>query len=165
MLDDDVYEEVETARRMAEAARALLDSLDSTQRAKATLVFDNDDERTDWHYIPRDRKGLPIKEMDGSQRVLAHKLVASGLSTQAHDRARKIMALEEVLAQLEGDGRRFIRDQEFYYVSIFGDPGDDGLHVAPMVQERGQGGPTPLVHPVALIQHTHAAGEHGRDES
>jgi hypothetical protein len=126
MIDDDAYEEVETARRMAEAARALLDSLDSTQRAKATLVFDNDDERTDWHYIPRDRMGLPIKEMDGSQRALAHKLVATGLSMQAHDRARKIMALEEVLAQLEGDGRRFMRDQELYCVSIFGDPGDDG---------------------------------------
>ncbi len=122
---DDTYQEVETARRMAGAAQTLLASLDSTQRAKATRVFDNDDERTDWHYIPRDRIGLPIKEMDGSQRALAHELVASGLSSRAHDRARKIMGLEKVLAQIEGDGRRFDRDEELYYLSIFGDPCDE----------------------------------------
>lgn len=110
---------------MAGAAQTLLASLDSTQRAKATLVFDNDDERTDWHYIPRDRIGLPIKEMDGSQRALAHELVASGLSSRAHDRARKIMGLEKVLAQIEGGGRRFDRDEELYYFSIFGDPSDE----------------------------------------
>ena len=125
MTGDDAYREIETARRMAGAARALLASLDSTQRAKATMVFDSDDERTDWHYIPRDRPGLSIKEMDSSQRALAHELVASGLSPQAHDRTRQIMTLEKVLAQIEGDGRRFDRDQELYYVSIFGDPGDE----------------------------------------
>ena len=35
------------------------------------------------------------------------------------------MGLEKVLAQIEGDGRRFDRDEELYYLSIFGDPCDE----------------------------------------
>ena len=37
-------------------------------------------ERTNWHFIPRERAGLPIKEMTQQQRLLAHALLATGLS-------------------------------------------------------------------------------------
>ena len=61
----------DTARRMADAALAFLDALDESQRGKARLDFADESERTNWHYIPRERAGLPIKEMDGAQRARA----------------------------------------------------------------------------------------------
>ena len=116
----------DTARRMADAALAFLDALDEAQRSKARLDFADESERTNWHYIPRERAGLPIKEMDGIQRARALDLVAAGLSAPAHQRARTIMALEPVLAEVEGRGGRFSRDEELYYVSLFGEVGGGG---------------------------------------
>ena len=116
----------DTARRMADAALAFLDALDEGQRSKARLDFADESERTNWHYIPRERAGLPIKEMDAAQRARALDLVAAGLSAPARERARTIMALEPVLAEVEGRGGRFSRDEELYYVSLFGEVGGGG---------------------------------------
>jgi hypothetical protein len=48
--------------QMAEFANAFLGSLKEEQRAKAVFKFE-DEERENWHFIPRERKGLPMKEM------------------------------------------------------------------------------------------------------
>lgn len=122
---DQVYQEADTARRMAAAASALLDSLYADQRERATMDFGDATEREDWHYVPRVRTGLSFKEMDGGQRGLAHALIGTGLSTGAHAKARTIIELEEILGAIEGPGRKFKRDSELYYISIFGSPGDD----------------------------------------
>ena len=116
----------DTARRMADAALAFVDALDDAQQSTARLDFADEEERTNWHYIPRERAGLPIKDMDGVQRARALDLVATGLSAPAHERAQTIMALESILAEVEGGGRRFSRDEELYYVSLFGEIGGDG---------------------------------------
>ncbi len=116
----------DTSRRMADAALAFLDALDESQRNQARLDFGDDAERTNWHYIPRERAGLPIKEMDAAQRARALDLVATGLSAPAHQRAQTIMTLEAVLAEVEGRGRRWARDEELYYVSLFGEIGGEG---------------------------------------
>ena len=115
----------DTAKRMAEAVEAFLDSLQPEQKSKAQLVFSNERERRNWHYIPRDRLGLPLKEMDGAQRAMAHRLVASGLSSGVYARAQTIIQLETVLAELEGPKRRFSRDPDLYFVSVFGAPVSD----------------------------------------
>src|SRR5947207_3379071 len=47
---------------MADAASKFLASLDGDQKAKATFDFKNE-ERQNWHFIPKDRKGLTVKEM------------------------------------------------------------------------------------------------------
>jgi hypothetical protein len=120
------YQHPETAQRMGTAAQAFLGSLDATRRAKASLDFADEKERTDWHYIPRDRPGLPIKEMDATQRQLAHALVETGLGPLGRQKVKTIMGLESVLADLEGPDGRFLRDPELYYLSIFGQPGDEG---------------------------------------
>ena len=39
----------DTARSMADAARALLDALDDTQRTRVSVDFDATSERTNWH--------------------------------------------------------------------------------------------------------------------
>ncbi|NKB67884.1 MAG: DUF3500 domain-containing protein [Candidatus Latescibacteria bacterium] len=118
-----IYQEAATAQLMAAAATAWLAALRPDQRTRAALDFADDSERTNWHYIPRDRAGLPLRDMDGPQRQLAHSLVGTGLSGPGHERARTIIGLEEVLAEVEGTGRRFPRDPELYYLSVFGTPG------------------------------------------
>ena len=125
MRTEDNIVRTETARRMAGAAAELLESFTSDQRAKAVVGFD-DEERENWHYIPRDRTGLPLKEMDARQRSLTQNLVATGLSPAAHRRANTIIELEPILAEIEGEGRKFARDPGLYFVTLFGTPGGEG---------------------------------------
>ena len=61
----------DAAFQMAEFANAFLGSLKPEQKEKATFKFE-EEERENWHFIPRERKGLPIKEMTDQQRLLAH---------------------------------------------------------------------------------------------
>jgi hypothetical protein len=107
---------------MSAAALNFLAALTPEQKAKATFDF-TDEERANWHFIPRPRKGLPIKEMTQEQRLLAQALLASGLSNRGYEKAVSIMSLEAVLAVLENDTENKKRDPEKYYVSIFGAPG------------------------------------------
>src|SRR5580765_3491468 len=109
------------AEDMAAAANKLLASLDAAQKAKATFDL-KADERSTWHYIPKIRKGLTIKDMNPDQRKLAHALLASGLSQRAYSKATNIMSLEPVLRELEAPAGTMVRDQELYYFSIFGKP-------------------------------------------
>ena len=67
-----------TGNQMAESANRFLAALDDSQKSQATFKFD-DAERLNWHFIPRPRKGLPIKEMTPAQRALAFGLVQAGL--------------------------------------------------------------------------------------
>lgn len=112
-----------TASRMTGAAVALLAVLDDPQRGKASFAFADDDERRSWAYFPRDFPGLPLREMDGAQRKLTHALVASGLSIHAYAQATTIMALDDVLNEIEGRRLDALRDSGRYFVSIFGAPG------------------------------------------
>jgi len=110
------------AEEMAAAANKFLASLDARQKAKATFDFKGD-ERLNWHFIPKERKGLTIKEMTSDQRKLAHALLASGLSQQGYAKATNIMSLEPILFELEGAARKFPRDPELYHFFVFGKPG------------------------------------------
>ncbi|MDZ4289675.1 MAG: DUF3500 domain-containing protein [Prosthecobacter sp.] len=121
----------EAGTQMAAAAKFLLSVLTPEQRAQATFKFE-DEERENWHFIPRVRKGLPLKEMTQQQRLLAHALLNTGLGFRGTAKAVTIMSLEEVLYGIEGadESKRAVarekRDPEKYFVSIFGEPGDKG---------------------------------------
>jgi hypothetical protein len=118
-----------SSNKMAEAATAFLATLDAEQKARATFGF-NDEERLNWHFIPRERKGLPIKDLEGPALKAAHRLLASGLSAAGYDQTLSIMSLEELLYLLEqGDRqtRRDKRDPQKYYFSIFGTPATTGM--------------------------------------
>lgn len=113
----------DAADEMAAAGKNFLMALTPEQREKARFEF-GDAERTNWHYIPRARKGLPIKEMTPEQRLLAHALLSTGLSNRGYAKAVSIMSLDAVLAVLEKDRPGgAVRDPENYFVSIFGTPG------------------------------------------
>jgi hypothetical protein len=113
----------QTALRMADAAATLLGSLSEEQRGQILFPV-NDEERKNWHYIPRSRKGLPFREMDGSQQKLAHRLIACGLSRGGYSKAMAIMSLEKTLKDLEGAARVHERDSDLYFITLFGNPSD-----------------------------------------
>ena len=123
-VDTPVEMESETARRMAEAATTFFAALRPDQRSRVAFPVEHE-ERQNWHYIPRDRCGLPFKELDGAQQKLAHALLSSGLSRRGYAKAVTIMSLESILAELEGTGRRFARDPDLYHVTLFGTPSDE----------------------------------------
>jgi hypothetical protein len=116
----------EPAAEMADAAQRFLASLDKDQKAKALLEFSSD-YRQGWHFVPDraiqpdgKRYGLPIGEMTQQQRLLAHALLSSGLSSHGYQTAVTIMSLEAILHDLEN--KNPIRNPELYYVTIFGSP-------------------------------------------
>jgi len=115
---------VHAASLMTECANRFLAALDANQRGKATFPFDTD-ERMNWHFIPKERRGLPLREMMPYQKHLASALLASGLSQTGYIKALTIMSLEDVLRIIESDnGER--RNPEKYYFSVFGIPSDSG---------------------------------------
>ncbi len=108
------------AEEMTAAATHFLAALTAEQKAKAIFDF-KDDERLNWHFIPRARKGLPLKEMTPAQRHLAHALLNTALSQRGFMKASTIMSLEQILAEIE-QGKGPVRDPELYFVSIFSKP-------------------------------------------
>jgi len=114
----------ETAKRMVEDAIQFQAALTHEQRAKACFPVSSD-ERMNWHYIPRLRKGLCFREMDGLQQRLALILISAGLSRDGWRKVVRIMGLEKILGKIEGHSARFQRDPELFYVSLFGDPAGD----------------------------------------
>jgi len=109
--------------RLAEAASAFLATLEPAQRTKVQLAFDSD-ERFNWFYIPKDREGLPLKQMAPAQQKAALHLIETGLSQKGYSKAEAIRALDLVLAEIEKDPVR--RDPEKYYLTVFGDPSPTG---------------------------------------
>ena len=104
---------------MQQAANAFQASLTPAQRSKALFAFD-DAERLNWHFVPRARRGLPLKEMSAEQRELARGILRAGLSRRGHLTASTIIELELVLREL-GESPAF-RDPDLYYFSVFGTP-------------------------------------------
>ncbi|MDB5352744.1 MAG: hypothetical protein JWN86_3991 [Planctomycetota bacterium] len=112
------------AREMAQAATNLWTSLTPEQQKKAGFAFKND-QRYDWHFIPKVRQGLSWKNMDGAQKALATGLLSTGMSQRGFLKAQTIMSLEEILREMEkGKVGTPVRDPEQYFYSIFGDPSD-----------------------------------------
>lgn len=110
---------------MSGAAGNFLAALNADQRAKVTFAFDAD-ERENWHFIPKERKGVTLKELEPAQKTLALALLSSALSHEGYLKATTIMTLERILQDIEGPKRTFPRDPELYHVSIFGAPAPKG---------------------------------------
>src|SRR5918994_1061184 len=121
--------------RMAEAARAWLDTLDPAQRAvgagAAPADTASDAERRRWFYTPTDHGGLTVQQQRPAQQRAAMRLVSTGLSTAGYVTVATIMGLENVLDQVEGFVTRFDRergrDPGLYYLRVFGEPGGTGV--------------------------------------
>ncbi len=112
----------DVAEEMIDRARHFLVSLDPDQRDQATFAF-GDEERLNWHFIPRDREGLPYGEFTPPQRRLADRLLGTALSHEGISKALGIMYLEQILYEREG---RDIRDSDRYYFTVFDEPSSSG---------------------------------------
>jgi glyoxylase-like metal-dependent hydrolase (beta-lactamase superfamily II) len=115
---DPVSAEIALSVDTAEAGRRFLSALTPAQRGRAVFAV-TADERTRWHYVPRPRPGLALKELSDAQRALAYGLLAVALSRRGFVKATGIMALEEVLRQREHEA---LRDAGAYFISVFGEP-------------------------------------------
>lgn len=117
----------QSPRDMAAAADAFLKSLSSGQLAKAQFTFDGE-ERYNWHFIPRSRKGIPLEELSATQRNAALALLRLGMSDTGYQKATSIIAHENILRDVEGrPAGDTYRNPENYYFSLFGNPGSDSI--------------------------------------
>jgi hypothetical protein len=108
---------------LVQASTDFLSSLDADQRAAIVLPFNND-ERLNWHYVPKDRAGLAFKSMSEEQKDGALAVLRAALSTEGFEKIETIRSLEDVLRALEG---RDHRDTELFYFTFFGEPSMDGI--------------------------------------
>lgn len=110
------------ASDMRAGISALLASLEGPQRAKACYAFDSA-ERKNWHFIPKSRNGLPIKEMNEKQRLMARALLKTALSERGVSQVQNIMdVLEAHLRENEPAERKEMRQPLGYFVTVFGEP-------------------------------------------
>jgi len=107
---------------MLDAARTFLADLNPAQKSKAVLPFNSDD-RFRWFYTPVSRKGIPLKELSGSQKLAGLALLRAGLSEKGYTKAEMIRKLEDVLLELE---RSRARDPDLYFFTFFGEPTANG---------------------------------------
>ena len=108
-------------------AIAFIKLLSSDQKAKAQFSF-GDEERYNWHYIPRERKGIPIKELNKQQRKAGLDLLKAALSDSGYTKTTSITQLEIVLKRIENLPQdNTYRDPENYSITIFGEPSKDKI--------------------------------------
>lgn len=115
------------AAEMAAAATVFLSTLSPEQSRQATFAMDAT-ERMRWHFIPPEsfpRAGVVLTALDDRQRGAAHTLLKAGLSQLGYETATAIMALEQVLKELQ-QGTQLARDSTAYYITVFGSPSAGG---------------------------------------
>ena len=119
------------AAAMADAANKFLASLTPGQKAVANFRFD-DERRTDWHFIPRERKGVELKDLNPQQRKLAMALVQT-IGSAGSRKVQTLMELEDILRDMEGanipamqapDGSLYKlgRGSDLYNITVYGRP-------------------------------------------
>jgi hypothetical protein len=123
------------ASAMTDTAARFLGSLSPEQKAKAAFAFD-DPTRDKWFFTPQQqdkkparkstRKGVRLDELDAKQKAVALELLRAGLSGKGYDQATTIMSLETLLAELEGAKGENVRDPNWYFVSVYGEPSNTG---------------------------------------
>jgi hypothetical protein len=123
---------------LVEKANKFLSSLPDPLKQKAQYKFD-DEERFNWHFVPKSRNGVSFRDFNPTQRDAALDLLRTSLSAQGYQKATAIMELENVLREVEGRGSNDkYRDPFNYYLTIFGSPADnkpwgwrfEGHHIA-----------------------------------
>ena len=137
------------ADRLPAAARAVIEILTPEQRASALYAVDAP-EKLDFHFIPRARPGLSLKEMSAEQRARVAHLLVVALGAEAAAQVDAVRSLDDVLRWMveSQGGKADHRDSALYALAIFGTPDArqpwafrfEGHHVSVTVSCDGQGG-------------------------
>ena len=114
------HSHVALSQDIVNATTSFMASLSASQRQQATYDF-ADAERLNWHFIPRDRNGVVLKELNAQQLTAARTLLQSLFSARGFEKTENIRGLEAVLAAIEVNGR-FVRDPDVYFITVFGAP-------------------------------------------
>ncbi len=109
----------DVAKEMFNAAELFISSLNDEQKQQLQFEFD-DALRKDWQFIPMERQGLGLKAMKPHQRGLALAFAQTGLSHHGFSTAMQVMALEQVLHEMENGNAK--RDPAKYHLFLFGKP-------------------------------------------
>jgi hypothetical protein len=106
------------------AAKAFLASLSAELRKKAGFPLDSP-ERRKWFFVPRERVGVSLLDLDDAQSESLGPLLSTALSPEGLLTARGVIKHENILRRVETeagiDAAR--RDPGRYYTSVFGEPG------------------------------------------
>ena len=110
------------AQQAVNAVNQFINTLNKEQKAETVFPFDIE-ERYNFHFVPKDRKGITFNEMSDEQKTAAINLMKTCLSEQAFQKSREIMGLDLVLKELEKRAPEdHYRDPGNYHISVFGIP-------------------------------------------
>jgi hypothetical protein len=140
------------------AANTFLKSLPAELRGRASFPLDSS-ERTAWYFVPRDRVGVRLLDLDDQQSELLGPLLATALGPEGLLEARGVMKHENILRRVEteaGVADVTRRDPGHYYTSVFGRPSGaspwgwrfEGHHLSINVTQLP--GQAPIVAPVFI---------------
>ena len=90
---------IQLNERMVAAASNFIESLTRFQHNRAVYAFD-DEERLNWHFIPRERNGAVLRDMTDEQLAAAHELLRTFFSASGYAQAEAVRNLENVLAEI-----------------------------------------------------------------
>ena len=112
---------------LAKLANQFTQSLDKEQQLKLLYPFESE-ERFNFHFVPKERKGISINELNDKQKNAALRLLAACLSKKGLEKTVAIMQLEKILKVIEkrAEDDRY-RDTGKYFIIIFGEPSDNGI--------------------------------------
>lgn len=112
---------------MAATADHFLQTLSARQREDVQFSFDSK-ERYNWHYVPKGRKGISLKELSAIQEKAAMDLMRTALSDTGIIKTESVIYLEATLREAEGRATDdSYRDPGKYYFTIFGEPATDSI--------------------------------------
>jgi hypothetical protein len=109
------------------AANKFINVLDKDQKGLTLFPFDID-ERFNFHFFPKERKGISLEKLTPAQREAAFELLKTCMSEQGAKKSRDIIELEGILRDAEGrPANDTYRDPGKYYITIFGIPGSQTI--------------------------------------
>ncbi|MDN3686461.1 DUF3500 domain-containing protein [Cyclobacterium jeungdonense] len=112
-----------SSQDLAPLAKEFIGSLDTELKEKACFPFDHE-ERFNWHFVPRERKGPTFHDFNEQQKAAALALMHASLGEPGVERTEAIFTLENILREVENrPANDDYRDPLNYHFSVFGNPG------------------------------------------
>ena len=96
-----------------------LDTLHPAQKGRALFEW-KDEERLRWSFLPGERPGLQLGDLEDAQRAQLTRLMQASLSSAGYLKSEGVLILEAVLKELQPHAGR---DPGKYVVTVFGIPG------------------------------------------
>src|SRR5688572_746629 len=119
------YQGVAQSTDLTGSATTFLNLLNAEYKSQIQFKMD-DEERFNWHYVPRFRSGVSLHDLTQPQLDAALNLLKASLSVQGYKKATDVVALESVLREVENRNQDdTYRDPKKYFFSIFGTPATD----------------------------------------